>query len=243
METKSMYRIELGMKSNVEVSIMAEGRPLLVGRLHDVSAEGAGVVLPNLTSAPLSVGQKAMLVFVGANIVRPLRVSAVVKQRRTEGIGAEAVDHYGFDFTDKEGIDEFLIAQDLHILFNRRRTRRVQPDVAAPIEVLLEDGVSGKSAAGQLLDLSTAGVGLLVTPKVDSRFAGVDCLRLAFRLPEHAEELRLEGTIRYRAREAGGVRYGVEFDGVRTERFREKQAVLEKYVARCLRALLKCGAT
>ncbi|MCI0586231.1 MAG: hypothetical protein L0323_05265, partial [Planctomycetes bacterium] len=77
MDRRNKYRIELGGKSTVEVSILVEDRPLMVGRLHDVSAEGAGVVLPNLANAPLAVGQRAELVLVGTTIVKPLRVSAV----------------------------------------------------------------------------------------------------------------------------------------------------------------------
>ncbi len=242
MDRRNKYRIELGGKSTVEVSILVEDRPLMVGRLHDVSAEGAGVVLPNLANAPLAVGQRAELVLVGTTIVKPLRVSAVVRHLRIEGSGAEAVQHYGFDFTNQEGFDELLIAQDLHILFNRRKSRRVEPDPQEPIGAFLEDVVRGKSGPARVLDLSTGGVGLLLTREVDLLFGQVERVRLALRLPRATEDLHLEGIVRRRAEEDGGVRYGIEFDPERTPRFVEKQAVLAKYVVGCLRQLLKAGA-
>ncbi len=242
MDRRNMYRIELGEESTVEVSILAENRPLMVGRLHDVSAEGAGVVLPSLASAPLAVGQRAELVLVGTTIVKPLRVSAVVRHLRVEGSGAGAVQHYGFDFTNKEGFDELLIAQDLHILFNRRKSRRVEPDPEEPIQALLEDAVPGKSGPARVLDLSTGGVGLLLTREVDRLFAGVEGVRVGLRLPGATEELRHEGTVRRRAEETGGVRYGIQFDPERTPRFVEKQAHLARYVIRCLRQVLNAGA-
>ncbi|MGH7150296.1 MAG: PilZ domain-containing protein, partial [Planctomycetota bacterium] len=213
MERRNQYRIELGERSTVEVSILVGDRPLMVGRLHDVSAEGAGVILPSLASAPLSVGQHAELVFVGTTIIKPLRVSAVVSHHRVEGRGAEAVQHYGFDFTNMDGFDELLIAQDLHILFNRRKTRRVEPDPEEPIEALLEDEVHGKSGSARVVDLSTDGVGIHVTSKVDSRFAEVERVRVALRLPGASEDVRLEGNVRHRSEASGGgVRYGIEFD-------------------------------
>ena len=243
MERRSQYRIELGEKSTVEVSILVKNRPLMVGRLHDVSAEGAGVVLPSLATAPLAVGEEAELVFVGTTIVKPLRVSAVLAHHRIEGRGAEAVQHFGFDFTNKDGFDELLIAQDLHVLFNRRKTRRVEPDPEEPVEALLEDEVRGKSGSARVVDLSTSGVGLHVTSKVDSRFAEVEKVRVALRLPGMTEDLRLEGNVRHRSETTGGgMRYGIEFDRVRTPRFAEQQAVLVRYVAGCLRQLLKTGA-
>lgn len=242
MDRRTVYRIELGENSTVAVSILVEDRPLMVDRLHDVSAEGAGVVLPGLASAPLSVGQRADLVLVGTTIVKPLRVSAVVRHHRVEGSGPGAVQLYGFDFTNKEGFDEFLIAQDLHILFNRRKSRRVEPDPEEPIQVLLEDAVRGKSAPARVLDISTGGVGLLLTPEVDPRFAEVEKVRVALRLPGATEDLRLEGNVRRRSEEIGGVRYGIQFDPDQTAHFGEQQVLLAKYVVRCLRHLLKTGA-
>jgi c-di-GMP-binding flagellar brake protein YcgR len=243
MERRNQYRIELGEKSTVEVSIHVEDRPLMVGRLHDVSAEGAGVVLPNLAGAPLAVGQNAELVLVGRTIVKPLRVSAIVSHHRIEGTGPEAVQRYGFDFTDKEGFDELLIAQDLHVLFNRRRARRIQPDPEEPIEVHLEDEDRGKSESARVVDLSTGGVGIQVTPKAGPRFAEGERVSVSLRLPGGSEDLRLEGKVLHRSEATGGgTRYGIEFDRVRTPRFAEQQALLARYVDRCLRQLLKAGA-
>ncbi|HEU5394656.1 MAG TPA: PilZ domain-containing protein, partial [Candidatus Methylomirabilis sp.] len=142
------------------------------------------------------------------------------------------------------GFDELLIAQDLHVLFNRRKTRRVEPDPEEPVEALLEDEVRGKSGSARVVDLSTAGVGLHVTSKVDSRFAEVEKVRVALRLPGTAEDLRFEGNVRHRSEATGGgMRYGIEFDRVATPRFAEQQALLARYVARCLRQLLKAGAS
>jgi len=225
-ERRRSYRVELDDETRIEATILAEGRNPVVARLLNVSTDGVAVRLDPPGEAFLPVGHTVEIVFQGERFAKPLTTVASVVHRLEEPEGAR----YGHEFTNKRGLDESLVAQALHTLFNRRRAHRVEPDPVSPIEVILTGGSAKAQMPGRMGDLSVTGMSVLTSREAETAFAGTNRLEAIFHLPGRQEPLRLECRVRHRCIFGTDVRYGLEFDTTRTESFGACLALIQGYV-------------
>lgn len=226
MERRSQYRVDLGEETKIEVTVLAGESPPIVARLLNVSADGVAVRIQPEAGRPLSVGLKAQLVFTGARFIKPLTVSAIVRNRLDE----RGPQRYGFEFTEKEGFDESVVAQALYTLFNRREACRIQPDRSRSIEVFLEGSPDGRRAVATLVDISVTGLAVLVGPQVELAMTEVGRLKLSFHLPKGREPVRLEGLVQNRTLVGTNVRYGIKFEPHLSTNFEAQRALIHGYV-------------
>jgi len=92
---------------------------------------------------------------------------------------------------------------------NRRRQYRVDELDRVPLRVqVIQDK---RVVEPRLLDVSFNGAGLLFTPNIDLDVPKGDYLFLRFILPDRDDAIQAVAQVTFRATEAEGVRYGVEF--------------------------------
>ena len=227
-DRREQYRVDVGEGKELEVSVRASGRPSFSGHALDLNVDGAGLRVlslrfPQPAGPVLGVGEETELTLSFAALKRELVVSARVTHRTDE----EESRRYGFQFTDRQQLEEQAWPA-LYRFFNRRATYRVEPASDCPVEVTLERTSGGMSVQVPLLDISAAGMGLRVPAEAESAFAESDRIRVSTSLPGCRDALNLTAIIRSRRLAGAEVHYGLEFDWPGTEnRQRQEDAVID----------------
>jgi hypothetical protein len=156
----------------------------------------------------------------GAAVGRSMSCQARVLQHRA----GSGVAFYVLELPpeQREGLEDLL---------ERRGSTRVRPAVVAPIEATLSapDGSLVREAV--VKDLSVSGAGLLVRPPEELELLACSGLLLKFVLP--GEGLLVELRVNLASRRPAGamLHYGVSFDSVATQGFRELRARIGDWVA------------
>ena len=123
-------------------------------------------------------------------------------------------------------------ARSFYETFNRRGAYRVPLDEGDEIRVTLTAIGDEPEPLGtaQLRNLSTSGAGLLASSAVDLRLGGRSGLLASISLPGLAEPVVLVASVRNRARHAGGIYLGLEFDPRASEHFLDSAEDILEFV-------------
>jgi hypothetical protein len=227
MDQRRHYRIPAKELEGFSVSVARAGLTSC-GVLKDVSAAGAGVVLPADAPLALQLGEHVVLQIGIYDLPSPLEVRATTRFAAGEAAGTR----YGFQFDDP---DEFgrQLPSSLRSVFNRRLMVRAQPNPEAPIGVVVTSLLATyERPRVEVRDLSGIGVSLMADHQAARRLEGLTRLRLTLRLPGAGGPMEVIGRICYFLSLSGGARLGVEFDPRTTEDFAEKQRLLVGWVVR-----------
>ncbi len=124
-------------------------------------------------------------------------------------------------------------------LVNQRKSFRVEPSKAAPVEVRI--GVEELEFVGRLQDISADGVSVLMDAGVEARLASVVDVSLRLRPPPDDKTLAFRASIRNRTRVEGenSTSYGLRLDPTGTPDFPEQQQHIVSYVMMRQRDLLQ----
>ena len=235
-DRREQCRVDVGEGKELEVSVRASGRPSFSGQAVDLSVDGAGLRVLSLGFPPsagpvLGVGEETELTLTFAALKKELVVSARVTNRTDE----EESRRYGFQFTNRQQLEEQLWPA-LYRFFNRRAAYRVEPAPDCPVEVTLERTSGGMRVQAPLLDISAGGMGLRVPAEAESAFAESDRIRVSTSLPGCREPLNLTAIIRNRRLAGAEVHYGLEFDWPGTENRQRQQDAIIAFVMKRQRA-------
>ena len=97
--------------------------------------------------------------------------------------------------------------------------------------VILNAETGHKWTTGHIVDISAAGIGVLVSSETELRLGSVERVELSVSLPGHLDPVRLHGVIRNRYTAHGQIRYGIEFEFERSEESQRNQTAIINYVA------------
>jgi len=114
---------------------------------------------------------------------------------------------------------------------NRRRFFRARPSGDTVVNVTMK--MPDSEVAGQLLDISTGGMGVLVKSGVARNLKIPELLRLVVDLPECMMPLDLVGTVPYRRPAADLYHYGIKFNWDKTAYYYRQEAAISAFVQQC----------
>ncbi|MCZ6538222.1 MAG: PilZ domain-containing protein [Chloroflexi bacterium] len=227
MDRREQYRIVPDEADRVWANVTGAGGSSISGQVLDISAGGVGISVsfPLAGRSVLAVGEEVAIAFTSTLFEKELTVSARVVHRA----GDEQNAQYGFRFSDPQPLDAQLTPM-FHRLLNRRRSPRVTPAPDFPVLAILSAETGHTWTAGQVVDISNTGIGVIGSPEIESRFGSVERVELSVSLPGHADALRLHGVIRNRYTVRGQIRYGIDFEFKQSEESQRNQAAIINYV-------------
>ena len=194
------------------------------GQVVDLSAGGAGVLLPKAKAASMRVGLGACLLFETLVLLKPIRLSARIACTVEEADGRVRV---GLEFTRPGELDRqvpFVLRKE----FNRRADPRARPE--DPIDVLVASPDGSEKARARMVDVSTGGLGVSLSAGDAGKFATAEKLSLAFHLPGSSTELHFAGKVRGRRAQGDLTLLNVQFDARATEDYEWQRSIVEEYV-------------
>jgi hypothetical protein len=174
--------------------------------------------------APLLALGRSMTVRLFSSDLRP-RAVRVTPVARHDSAGYR---RYTFRFDAPEEVRHRFLR-----FLNQRRAFRVDADPDRPINVRLRvDPTVGDVATAALLrSISSTGLGLATSARVEATLAQVDAVHLAFALPPGMLPLAIVAAIRSRRLDAdGSIFYGLEFDPARTADYELQERAILDYV-------------
>ena len=107
---------------------------------------------------------------------------------------------------------------------------RVRPRTEAPIKIEFRSPTGEPLASGNALDISVAGVGVLLESSDELALMAHDRLELAIHLPDGQPPRIVHGLIRSRRLEGASIFVGIKFELERTQALREAVQAFAKYV-------------
>lgn len=208
MVARNQYRAGIETDDAIHVCFLAVDGACLCGQIIDLSIDGVSLNVRHPAYArhrsALEAGQKVELEFPSTLLNIPIRASAVVRHRRAEGGGWR----YGLQFKDR-GQFETRLGPVFHKLFNRRRSRRVEPDRDMAVEVASPD----LRVNAPMIDISRTGVAVSAPTELEQNLKGIDSISLSLPVPGSRKRVTLNGIIRTRKLDRDArVRYGIEFE-------------------------------
>lgn len=114
---------------------------------------------------------------------------------------------------------------------NRRRFYRASPGEGTVVNVTMK--LPANEVAGQMLDISAGGMGVLVTKAAANELKVPEWLRLKVDLPETLLPLDLVGSVPYRRQAADCYHYGVQFNWEKTPYYYRQEAAISAFVQQC----------
>lgn len=191
----------------VEAEERAEG-PMLVVDFPRASAPS----LPIGSEHPLQIQGAALSSDLGGNGTIVLRSEDFFRQRYAFQIETDAM---------------VPLAQAIQ----QRRSVRVSPSSANPVQVQLTTIDGANRCEPSAFDLSATGVSVRIPIADERRFFDAWDVKISLALT-NGENVSFFGTVRHRRRvEDSIVLYGIEFDPAKTPGFNEKQEQILQYVA------------
>jgi hypothetical protein len=226
-DRRKRYRVEPESLGAVAVSLIASSRKSVHGKLINMSVDGSAVFFPANECPELTTDQRVKLKFVIAPSKHSTVITATVKDLCTAG------ENKLCRFQFEESAD-FIQELDPAFweYFNRREGVRVKPNAVEPIKVMLE-WHSG-FAQGQIIDISTTGMGLEVAPELGGALRHGQRLKLSFHLPGSEIPLKLVGNIIYNQPKGNDFQCGIRFewDWSKTAKFELQESVIGAYLMR-----------
>ena len=182
--------------------------------LDKITAEGANVDIPTTLAPALGVSKPAELWISDSNTGTSVVVPAVNTRRQDD----DGNTRFTLQFIDP-GAVKALLHKDLLRLFDRRQAFRAVPPEGQKIEVTVEPPPEAEVPPVRtvLVDVSTTGLAFDVPVGFESEMILFDYVTLHFLLPGCTWPNVVVAEIRNRSwKNPTRVRYGVEFDQVRT---------------------------
>jgi c-di-GMP-binding flagellar brake protein YcgR len=231
VDRRDHYRAEITRGSAIERCVLTHRGSSFSARLLDLSAGGASLRflsrgLPVLPGFVPGLGQLVALRFPSLLLNQPLAATARVRHR-AEKAGRY---RYGLQFTDREQLESRLWSV-FRRLFNRRRSVRVAPEYAPPVEV----NGGGVRIAVALVDISRQGISVRIPAEKERALARSEHVELSVTLPGGLDSVHLDGIIRSRRLAGSQIDYGIEFDLERSPDAGRQQSLIGSYVTRCRR--------
>jgi len=177
----------------------------------------------------LEPGSRVQMAFTMVGLGESIHATLVV-QDRSEG------DDYCFYRLDFVSPDAFFRRVDPSIwrYFNRRRAFRVVPGRNEPSEVTVN--WEGGSAEARMVDLSTGGMGLAITPA--QQLPATTPVRVTFYVRESNSPIRFNGIARHQKESGGELRCGIQFIEEQDPRFEAMRDDVAAHVMRRQREML-----
>jgi c-di-GMP-binding flagellar brake protein YcgR len=199
--------------------------------LVDLTVRGAGIAVPFARDRNLKVGDLVELTIVS------LMRTEVVAAAKVANVGkrGQGQVRYGLEFLDLgklyAQLDEFYARH-----FNRRRAVRVKPWLDRKVKIELRWG--SESMSGPMYDLSTQGVGVVLTREAAKRLAEIPSVSIAFRLPGAEAACNGRAAIRHRSPIAKNVLVGLQFDSS-ADGMRKHEAQVRRFIVEREREMSK----
>jgi hypothetical protein len=115
---------------------------------------------------------------------------------------------------------------------NRGHGVRVRPSTAAPFDIDLRDRVGQRLASGNVIDVSTGGMGIILERSDELALRAHESLTVVLKLSGETRHRTLKAFIRSRRLIGALIRIGLEFEPQRSEAFIEAEQWLTRYVMR-----------
>jgi len=209
---------------DIKVSLILPDREIISHEILYFSPTQAVVCFPIKTCPELLPAEKVKLKVIFFKAEAILLLDAAVRSCKTDRIAKQCK----FQLTAKE----HTISQLKRALgkdFNRRKAFRVTQEEDSPIQVTLKWDTG--SGSGRMIDISTSGMGLLVSAEIAQILSYHDRLHLKFNLPGSENSLKLIGTVPYSRGIGENSHYGIQIDWDQTDSFYRQEAIISTYVA------------
>lgn len=226
-----------GEVHGLEVAAMTAQGDTALGKLTDLTSEGAAVSFPRYADATLPVGSRSTLIFTAPWLQTPLQVEACATSRADSG---ELRNYrYQLHFESEEQRRRF--SREAERVRDQRMASRVKPSIAEPVLVRVELAAQKEDQSvaqddfevtGNLKNISAGGAAVLVERDAETMLATTDAVNVSFELPQGSRPLHLRGWIRHRELQGDLMSYGLEFDRARAEDFTEQLDEIVSYIAR-----------
>lgn len=225
-----------GEVHGLEVAAMTGDGDTTVGKLVDLTLEGAAVSFPRYDEPALPVGSRCTLIFTAPWLQTPLQVGASATSRADSG----ELRNYRYQFEFESEEQRRRLSREAERVRDQRTASRVEPSSAEPVVVRVkltgqQPSTSGPQAddfevTGNLRDISTGGAAVLVERAAEIVLATTDLVDVSFQLPQGSKTLQLRGWIRHRALRDELMSYGLEFD-THAEDFGQQLDEIVRYIA------------
>lgn len=248
---RRQYRVTAEFDRLVEVELLGPKVHATNVRLLDLSAGGAGIVLPSRASGVLRMRDRIELRLISAALSAPVRMFARISHLDER----EREPKVGLEFESWRE-HRALLDSELKTLFNEREAFRVDPSQREPVELRIVGGpkdgllaatrpVGARLSApveAQLRDISVTGLGVKLLGPISGPWGATDGLRVEARLPGDAQPVTLDVELRYLRPHADGVSLaGLRLTEDTTPHARRARAAVTRYVMDRQRAILRVG--
>jgi hypothetical protein len=232
-QNRKHYRKDHGPEVDLHV-LVADRKGQLQGiRILDVSGGGMRLLFPRGFDPAPRLGRVLHLQLVSRLVDVPIESPVAVMREEASDRGTIV----GVRFLDWLGLAA-MVPPELATLFNLRAGPRCEIAPSERIEVTVLGVERPFEVRCQLADVGRGGVSFFTLPVTDSAISMAEFVRVGFELPGAPGRCQFVGRIVHRNLVGDSVRYGVAFDGDRSERFAEQQQVIDGWVEARLRAAL-----
>lgn len=224
----------------LEVTVTTAAGEAFAGTLVELSTEDTEASFPRDSAPALPIGSMATLIFDAPWLREPIEVDAQVLLRVEAG--AMRIYRYRLQFESDEL--KKRLAREASRVQNQRTANRVKPAPGESVAVALNlpatngasestaDATDDISVTGDLKDISTGGIGVLLDLKAESVFVATELVEICFAVPPSCEPLTLLGWIRHRRPEGNHISYGIEFAAELSDNFTPQLDQIIQYIVR-----------
>ena len=248
---RRQYRVTAEFDRLVQVELLGPKVHATNVRMLDLSAGGAGIVLPSRASGVLRMRDRIELRLISAALSEPVRMFARISHLDER----EREPKVGLEFESWRE-HRALLDSELKTLFNERDAFRVDPSQREPVELRILGGrgdalLAATRAVGtrasapveaQVRDISVTGLGVKLLGPVTGPWGATEGLRLEARLPGEPQAVTLDVELRYLRPQADGMTLaGLRLAEETTPHARRARAAVTRYVMDRQRAILRVG--
>ena len=211
---RRQYRVTAEFDRLVRIELVGPKVRVPDVRMLDLSASGAGLVLPASTHGVLSGGDRIELRLLSEALSAPVRMFAMICHLDEAGREPKV----GIEFESWRE-HRALLDSELKTLFNERETYRVDPSQKEPVGLRLIGGPTpsllaisrtpgvrlGAPVEAQLRDISLSGLGVKLMGPISGAWSQIDYLQLEVRLPGEPAPMGVDVELRYLRPQADGI--------------------------------------
>lgn len=219
-KVRAAYRTFPVESPDLSVAIVGRFGGKTMGRVVDASFGGLAIFFPGRHRLLGRVGREITLRLESRHLEVPLKVAAVLHYVRP--IRGGRVCGCGFTGFAKVWA---RFPPDLRAVFNRRLSRRVEPDEMIQIDVRS----GARSFVAIVQDVSPEGIAF-ATPVAEQTLRRGDRLHVVFRPPGDGEPLRLEAVVCHSEGNSGALECGAAIDWDTTQDAKAVSEKLLKYI-------------
>lgn len=198
---RSQYRTLVRGKKDIEINIMSANNKIIKGQLHNLSANGTGILIDVMEAAELALEEEVHIKFSFHRVKQFVETKAIVKfnllRKNMRFCGFQLLDTSQFIGT----LDPILFKW-----FNERSTFRVLTSK----QTLVVIKFNNQLLKGTMNDISFSGIGFFLDKSVKINL-DAQVIRLEFTLPTSPQNIVAMGRVKYRNVEENVIRYGIQF--------------------------------